>query len=58
MAVLSTQGIAVASDSAPLVGLASLRRMINGDTSVGGPVDLARITKNGGFEWARRKSEF
>lgn len=40
-----------------LVGLASLRQMINGDASVGGPVDLARITKNRGFEWVRRKTD-
>lgn len=35
-----------------LVGLASLRQMIQGESSVGGPIDLARITKQGGFEWS------
>jgi hypothetical protein len=38
-----------------LVGLASLRQMIQGQTSVGGPIDLARVTKHGGFEWIRSK---
>lgn len=39
------------------VGLASLRQMINGESSVGGPIDLARITKQSGFEWVRRKED-
>lgn len=38
-----------------LVGLASLRQLIQGQSSVGGPIDLARVTKNGGFEWVRSK---
>lgn len=40
-----------------LVGLAALRQVVRGDTSVGGPVDLARLTRDGGFEWVRRKQE-
>ncbi len=39
-----------------LVGLASLRGLIHGESSVGGPVDLARITKQRGFEWVRSKN--
>jgi hypothetical protein len=38
-----------------LVGLASLRQLIQGQSSVGGPVDLARVTKQGGFQWIRSK---
>lgn len=38
-----------------LVGLATLRQLIQGQTSVGGPIDLARITKSEGFEWVRSK---
>lgn len=38
-----------------LVGLASLRQLIQGQSSVGGPVDLGRVTKQGGFEWIRSK---
>jgi hypothetical protein len=38
-----------------LVGLASLRQMIQGETSVGGPIDLARVTKQDGFAWVRNK---
>jgi len=39
-----------------LVGLASLRQMIQGDSTVGGPIDLARVTKQGGFQWLRNKT--
>lgn len=39
-----------------LVGLASLRGLIHGESSVGGPVDLARISKQRGFEWVRSKN--
>lgn len=38
-----------------LVGLASLRQLIQGQSSVGGPVDLGRVTKQSGFEWVRTK---
>jgi hypothetical protein len=38
-----------------LVGLASLRQLIQGQSSVGGPIDLAKVTKSGGFEWVRNK---
>jgi hypothetical protein len=40
-----------------LVGLAALRQVVRGDTSVGGPVDLARVTRDDGFEWVRKKPE-
>ncbi len=40
-----------------LVGLAALRQVVRGETSVGGPVDLARVTRDGGFEWIRKKQE-
>ncbi len=39
-----------------LVELAALRERIQGKSSVGGPVDVATITKHGGFEWIRRKA--
>ena len=39
-----------------LVGLASLRQLIQGDSTVGGPIDLARVTKQGGFQWLRNKA--
>jgi hypothetical protein len=40
-----------------LVGLATLRQVVRGGSSVGGPVDLARVTRDSGFEWVRRKQE-
>jgi hypothetical protein len=40
-----------------LIGLAALRQVVRGDTSVVSPVDLARLTRNAGFEWVRRKHE-
>lgn len=38
-----------------LVGLATLRQMVRGETTVGGPVDLAQVTRDRGFEWIRNK---
>jgi hypothetical protein len=40
-----------------LVGLAALRQVVRGESSVGGPVDLAQLTRDGGFEWVRSKSQ-
>jgi hypothetical protein len=40
-----------------LVGLATLRQVVRGGSSVGGPVDLARVTRDSGFEWVRKKQE-
>lgn len=39
-----------------IVGLASLREVVRGGTSVGGPIDVALITPYAGFEWIRHKS--
>jgi hypothetical protein len=39
-----------------LVGLASLRQMIQGETSVGAAIDLAAVTKQGGFGVRTRKA--
>jgi hypothetical protein len=38
-----------------LVGLASLRQVVRGETSVGGPSHVARITRHGDFAWERHK---
>jgi hypothetical protein len=42
-----------------LVDLTSLRRKVTNDlASVGGPVDIAIITKGDGFVWTKRKHYF
>jgi len=38
-----------------LVGLATLRQVVRGDSTVGGPIDVARITRDDGFAWVRHK---
>lgn len=42
-----------------LVSLTSLRRRVTREEeSVGGPTDVAVITKGGGFQWVKRKEQF
>ena len=57
MAYLSKEDLANMAES--LIALTSLkRRMTSSEESVGGPVDVAVISKSDGFIWIKRKHYF